>query len=107
MARITDAQWLAEQFTTEMCSECGWDADKHQVGTDRLGNRRLVCTDPIPESLSDQAAQDEMGRRLKVKFGAAALAQHGRRRGGNVYQSITGTVTGKAVQAGDIDNLTL
>lgn len=101
MARITDAQWLAEQFETEVCSECGWDAVQHSVGTDMLGNRRLVCDDPIPDTLSDQAAQDELNRRLGAKPGVTR-----RRVQGNVHQSITGTVHGFVIQAGDMGPVT-
>jgi hypothetical protein len=66
MAQITDTKWLAALFEFEVCSECGHDADQHTVARDGLGNRRFICTDPIPAGLPDVAAEKELKRRAEA-----------------------------------------
>ena len=35
---------IAEQFTYEMCEECGQDLDAHVISPDMLGNAHAWCT---------------------------------------------------------------
>ena len=64
MSNIADHAWLAEQFEFEVCEECGWGADRHTAGQDPLGLRHAYCNDPLPESLTDEAAVAELTRRM-------------------------------------------
>lgn len=89
---LADKRWLAEMFEFEVCAECGWDADKHRVDPDVLGNRHATCTDPISPGLSDQAAERELARRVAISTGAT------RRKG--VVNTISGTVHGTVIQTG-------
>jgi hypothetical protein len=59
----TDPEWLAEFFEFELCTSCGRDGDQHTVGRDGFGNRRPICLDPIPDTLDDAAAEQELARR--------------------------------------------
>jgi hypothetical protein len=61
-----DEQWLEQLFEFEVCTECGWDADKHRVILDGLGNRRSVCCDPIPGTLTREAVLQELARRTAI-----------------------------------------
>lgn len=64
--KISAAQWLAELFEFEVCAECGWDADRHIVSPDPLGNHHAWCADPIPDELSDMDAERELARRVAI-----------------------------------------
>jgi hypothetical protein len=62
----TDAEWLAELFATEVCGECGWDADRHHVTPDPLGNRHATCDDPLSEDYTEGEADLELIRRIAI-----------------------------------------
>lgn len=59
-------EWLAQLFEYEVCHECGWDADRHEMGPDPLGLPHAWCVDPIPEGLSDAEGDMELARRIEV-----------------------------------------
>lgn len=61
-----DSQWLAEMFEYELCTECGWDADRHTVGPDALGLRHAYCDNPISEELTDAEIETELARRFAL-----------------------------------------
>ena len=62
----TNAEWLAHMFEAEVCAECGWDADKHDVALDPFGNRHAFCKDPVPEDLTDKEITEELARRTAI-----------------------------------------
>lgn len=61
-----DKWWLEELFEFEVCTECGWDADKHRVIRDGIGKRRSVCRDPIPGTFTREAVLQELARRTAI-----------------------------------------
>jgi hypothetical protein len=91
-----EEQWLAHYFATEVCAQCGWDADQHEVRYDAFDKPHAICLDPIPDHYSDRQFRRELAQRVAISTGAT--------RKGRVHNEITGTVGGPIIQAGTIEN---